>query len=229
MRKKLICLLLLGAAVFAGAVRFGDQTKVVQTGSFASSPYTLIIDAGHGGEDGGAVSVSGTAESEINLSICLKMEDILALYGVSPKMLRREDRSLHDESADTLRKKKVSDLHNRVAMIEETENPLLISIHQNSFPDSRYHGAQVFYAPTDGSKELAMTAQENLSIHLDPQNLREAKLIPDTVYLMNHITCPAILVECGFLTNIQEEELLRRDSYQRKLAACLAGTVLSVL
>lgn len=201
-----------------------------EAAAFNVSPVsrTLVIDAGHGGEDGGAVSVTGVPESQINLSIACKLEDILALYGIAPQMLRREDISLHDPEATTLREKKVSDLHNRVDEIESFQNPLVISIHQNSYPDARYHGAQVFYAPTMGSEETAQHTQGILAAALDPENGRAAKQIPDTVYLMNHITCPAILVECGFLTNPEEEALLRRDSYQRKIAAALTSAVLTM-
>ena len=189
--------------------------------------YTIVIDAGHGGEDGGAVSVTGVPESQINLAISCKLEDILAFYGTVPVMLRREDISLHDRSANTLREKKVSDLHNRVSGIEAIPNAIVVSIHQNSYPDSRYHGAQVFYAPTSGSDKLANHIRGSLLV-LDRENTREIKMIPDTVYLMNHISCPAVLVECGFLTNPQEEVLLRQSSYQKKIAGCLAGSILTV-
>ena len=228
MLKKMICFSLAVLVAVVGHTAPMLWSDAVQTMSFSPIPYTLIIDAGHGGEDGGAVSITGVSESQINLSMALKLEDILALYGLAPKMLRREDISLHDDHAATIREKKVSDLHNRVSMIEKTANPFLISIHQNTYTESRYHGAQVFYAPTPGSQDIARKTQQDLSKNLDPTNLREAKQIPDTVYLMNHITCPAILIECGFLTNPEEEALLRQDRYQRKLAASVAGTLLNV-
>lgn len=182
-----------------------------------------ILDAGHGGEDGGAVSVTGVAESGINLAITRKLELILAFYGTAPEVLRREDVSLHDPEADTLREKKASDLRNRAAAVEACPNGVLISIHQNSYPDSRYHGAQVFYGGGEGSALFAQQTQTLLRQTLDPENDREAKPIPDSVYLMSHITRPAILVECGFLSNPEEEQLLLRDDYQRKLAMVLAG------
>lgn len=187
----------------------------------------LILDAGHGGEDGGAVSVTGTPESGINLAIVLDIRDILGLYGAAPILLREEDISLHDSGAVTLREKKVSDLKNRVAAIQAVEGATLVSIHQNSYPNGRYHGAQVFYAPTDGSSELARQVQGAIRGALQPDNSREVKKIPDTVYLMNHIGCPAVLVECGFLTNSAEETLLRDESYQRKLAAVIASAWLT--
>ena len=183
----------------------------------------LILDAGHGGEDGGAVSLSGALESNINLAVVKRMDGVLGLFGVRTLLLREEDISLHDSNAQTLRQKKHSDLHNRVSMVEAQQNCALISIHQNSYPDGRYSGAQTFYAPTDGSRILAQTMQETLRSALDPKNNRLEKQIPDTIYLMNHVTCPAVLVECGFLTNPHEEQLLCSGGYQTKLAAVLAG------
>ena len=227
MRKKLIFLLLVAATFALGSLGRISSGGTIQTVSTSHLPQTLIIDAGHGGEDGGAVSITGVSESQINLSIARKLEDILALYGVVPQMLRREDISLHDSQATTLREKKRSDLRNRVKAIEEAQSPVLVSIHQNSYPEQRYRGAQVFYAPTEDSKELAQHIQTMLNQNLDETNTRESKQIPDSVYLMNHITCPAVLVECGFLTNPEEEALLRQDAYQRKIAACLTGAILT--
>ena len=187
----------------------------------------LVLDAGHGGEDGGAVSLTGVPESRINLAIVLKLRDILGLYGVDPVVLREEDISLHDKQADTLREKKRSDLKNRVAAIEDVEGGTLLSIHQNTYPSSRYRGAHVFYAPTPGSQSLAEHFQNSIKTALQPDNERAVKRIPDTVYIMNHVTCPAILIECGFLTNPEEEALLRDEDYQRKLAAVIAGAWLT--
>lgn len=187
----------------------------------------LILDAGHGGEDGGAVSVTGVPESRVNLEIVQKLRDTLALYGVDPVVLREEDVSLHDQEASTLREKKRSDLKNRVRAVEAVEGGTLLSIHQNSYPGSQYRGAQVFYAPTGGSRELAELLQTALREELQPDNDRQAKPIPESVYLMNHVSCPAVLVECGFLTNPEEEARLRDGGYQRQLAAVLAGAWLT--
>lgn len=215
-------LLILCSIVFY-RVRYSAVPAIAETGGGVD----LVIDAGHGGEDGGAVSITGVPESQINLEIACKLEDILVFYGQRCQMLRSEDVSLHDSSAATIREKKVSDLHNRVDMIEAASPRLLVSIHQNSYPLRQYHGAQVFYAGTPGSDAIAEHVQEVLAAGLDRSNTRQAKPIPDTVYLMNHVTCPAILVECGFLTNPEEEALLGEDSYQRKVAAVLSGAILT--
>lgn len=202
-----------------------DVQPESQTSSYSVQlgQHTVVIDAGHGGEDGGAVSLTGALESHINLAVAKRVDGVLGLYGVPARMLREGDISLHDKSAQTLRQKKYSDLHNRADMVNRQENAVLLSIHQNSYPDGRYSGAQAFYAPTDGSRELAQTIQETLRQTLDTSNNRLEKQIPDTIYLMNHISCPGVLVECGFLTNPQEERLLRDNAYQTKLAAALAG------
>ena len=212
---------LLAATVLCLIVHPGQKAATFSADGFTSP--TLVLDAGHGGEDGGAVSLTGVAESGLNLSIVLKLDQILGFYGQAPVVLRTEDVSLHDPDADTLREKKVSDLHNRVDAVESQENAVLLSVHQNIFTDQKYHGAQVFYAPTTGSQEWAVFTQELLRTALDPENSRQAKPIPDSVYLMNHISCPAVLIECGFLSNPAEEALLRSEVYQTKLAAAMAS------
>lgn len=226
--KKFIAAALIAAVLFS--VFFYQLTKrLEETETFvpqAYSEHTLVIDAGHGGEDGGAVSISGVSESRINLEIARRLELIMGLYGVDTVLLRTEDISLHSEGASTLREKKVSDLHNRVDRVNSIDNAVLISIHQNSYSDSQYRGAQVFFAPMDGSQAFGEYVQEVLRVSLNPDNTRLAKQIPDTVYLMNHITCRAILVECGFLSNPEEDQLLQTPGYQLKLASALAGAYL---
>ena len=203
----------------------GLMVPAVRPVSARAAP--LILDAGHGGEDGGAVSVTGAPESRINLEIVQRLRDTLALYGVDPVVLREADVSLHDPEASTLREKKRSDLKNRVRTVEAVEGGTLLSIHQNSYPGSQYRGAQAFYAPTGGSRELAEQVQTALREKLQPDNSRQAKPVPESVYLMNHVSCPAVLVECGFLTNPEEEALLRDGGYQKQLAAVLAGAWLT--
>lgn len=187
---------------------------------------TVIVDAGHGGEDGGAVSEGGTVESQINLAIASKLDALLHLYGVSTVMVREDDRSIHDASAETLREKKRSDLKNRVALVNDTPNGVLISIHQNVYPDRNLSGAQVFYSDVGSSYDWAVLTQELLRTTLDESNHRKAAQISDTIYLMKNITRPAILVECGFLSHPEEEKKLQDSAYQTKIAAALMASSL---
>lgn len=215
-------------AVMGGTVNWKRKKAVAS----AFSPVhglerQLILDAGHGGEDGGAVSLTGIPESNINLAIVLKLDQLLGFYGVSPILLRDRDISIYDPGCETLRQKKVSDLHNRVSRIEETENSFVISVHQNTFTNSAYHGAQVFFRQGTESEALAVLMQDGLRRGVDPNNKRTPTKIPDSVYLMKHITCPAILIECGFLSNPEEERKLRTEGYQTQLAVCMAATWLA--
>lgn len=227
--KKNLALVIPAAILGLGLTALGPVSRPADVEAavpLRGTAHTLVIDAGHGGEDGGAVSVSGVSESELNLAVAKRLDGILGLCGVPSVMLRQEDVMLSDPGGKTMRARKVSDLHNRVKAVEEVENAILISIHQNSFTDPKYSGAQVFYAPTADSQDFAERTQELLRVQLSPGNDRKAKPIPQTVYLMNHISCKAILVECGFLTNPSEDLLLQKPEYQLKLAATLAGAYL---
>lgn len=191
------------------------------------SGRTLIIDAGHGGEDGGTVSVTGTYESTINLDVALKMRDLCGFFGIKTIMTRTEDCSICDDPSATLAERKRSDLHNRVELIESTDQVVLISIHQNFFSKSSSYGAQVFYAPTDDSQEWGAQCQQLLISAVDPSNTRVSKQISEDIYLMNHISCPALLVECGFLSNQSEAVLLENPEYQTKLALTIITSYLT--
>lgn len=225
-RKRIVLLFLSVFLSFLLYVSIDRRSSDVfsQEGLFGCGP--VVIDAGHGGEDGGAVSISGAIESHLNLSIAKRLDSILGFYGVNTIMLRSSDISLHSSDAQTIREKKVSDLHNRVKIIESLNDPIVISIHQNSFSDKKYHGAQVFYSNDAQSLPLAQIVQDTLRKALDPDNKREPMAIPQSVYLMNHISCKAILVECGFLSNPEEDIALQSPIYQTKVALSLAGAYL---
>lgn len=203
------------------SVYMAVQWSSARTASaMAHSPMTIIVDAGHGGEDSGALSASGVRESDINLFVALKLEQVLALCGMRPYMIRSEDVSVHS-TGDTIRERKISDLNNRVQKIETTENAILVSIHQNHFSESRYSGAQVFYAHTNHSKELALLTQKSLKAALNTANRREIKKA-ESVYIMKKIGCPGILIECGFLSNPEENRLLQDQYYQTKLSCAIS-------
>ncbi len=189
----------------------------------AQQPVTVAIDAGHGGEDGGAVSADGTKESGINLSSSLRLEQLLAFCGMEPTMIRREDVWV-GETGNSISEKKISDLKRRVQMVQGIPNPVLVSIHQNHFPQQQYHGAQVFYGKTTSSAQLAQQIQDALRQTLDPSNHRQCKAA-DTVYLLQKVSCPAVLIECGFLSNVQEAAWLQTDEYQKKLICAVASAL----
>ena len=191
------------------------------------SGHVLLLDAGHGGEDGGAVSVTGKPESGINLAIVLKLDALCGFFGVNTILTRQDDTSLKDKNAKTLAQMKRTDLKNRVKLINSQKNAVLISIHQNFFFGSNNTGSQVFFAPTEGSETFALQCQQLLVQQLDPSNRRQAKKIPSDIYLMNHITCPAILVECGFLSNQAEAQKLEDADYQTKLATAILTAYLA--
>ena len=186
--------------------------------------HRIVIDPGHGGEDGGAVSCTGKNESTFNLQIALRLDDLLHLMGYDTVMIRTTDVSVYT-AGQTIAQKKVSDLKQRVRIVEWTYNPILVSIHQNTFPEGRYSGAQVFYASSEGSGELARQLQASLVSCLNPGSSRKAKQ-GSGIYLLDKINAPGVLVECGFLSNQQEEAMLSTPAYQKKLC-CVIATGLS--
>ena len=217
----MVCLFAVFGAL--GLDRLGTAVAVMQTEQ--TSAPVIVIDAGHGGEDGGALSVSGVQESGINLEISLRLNDLLHFLGAQTKMIRTADVSVYT-GGDTIAQKKVSDIRNRVQTVEQTANAVLVSIHQNHYSEAKYRGAQVFYA--DGSEDFAEELQQALIDQVDPNNHRQCKSAKD-IYLMEHVSCPAVLVECGFLSNYEEERLLRDATYQKKLAAAIGCSVLQYL
>lgn len=215
-------LLLIGAVLVL--VQWGSRTATVMS---ESAPLTdrhcIVIDAGHGGVDGGATSCTGVLESQINLEIALRLNDLCHFLGMDTKMIRTTDISVYTEG-QTISQKKMSDLKHRVRIINETPNATLISIHQNYFSDGRYSGAQVFYPKDEPSRQLAEALQQSFTITGSTRSAKPSQ----GVYLMEHIRCRGILVECGFLSNPQEEAKLRSDDYQ-KLLCCIITSTLSVM
>ena len=186
----------------------------------------IVIDAGHGGEDGGAVAADGTTESFINLSISKRTENVLAFCGVSPIMTRTEEHIDYPDTCATIRSRKRWDQDRRIAIINTEKNTVLVSIHQNFYPSSSPHGIQVLYGSFSGSDLLAKEIHSALIRNLQPDNRRSPALISNTIYLMRKTECPAVLIECGFLSNPSELQLLKTDSYQTKLALIISTSVL---
>lgn len=206
------------------AAEWGSRT-VTAIADCAPIPreHCIIIDPGHGGEDGGATSCTGIVESVYNLDISLRLNDLFHLLGYETRIIRTTDISVYTKG-ETIAQKKVSDLKERVRIANEMENALLLSIHQNNYPDSRYSGIQVFYAQSEGSEPLAKQLQSSLLSNLHPKTNRDARK-SSGVYLMEHIRCPGVLIECGFLSNPEEEAKLRDSAYQKKMCCVIAATV----
>ena len=186
--------------------------------------HVLVIDPGHGGLDGGASAGDGTTESVLNLQIALRMEALARLTGAECRLTRREEALDYPAELDTVHEKKVWDQKTRVALINNTPGAVLFSVHQNRYPDPRPSGCQVLYAKTPGSKELGELVHGNLVSRLCPENRRVAAPVGESIYLMKQIGCPAILVECGFLSNYEEAKKLESEGYQKLLAAVLVAS-----
>ena len=184
--------------------------------------YCIVIDAGHGGEDGGAVAINGVLEKEINLKIALILNDLLRSSGYSTMMIRDQDEDLADQDLSTVRERKISDLHNRSDQVNNTSNAILVSIHQNYFEKSQYSGAQVFYSTNhEDSANLGEAIRAQLVACTQPENTRELKQADRSIYLLKQVECPAVIVECGFLSNQEETEKLCTPEYQSQIAFSL--------
>ena len=192
--------------------------KSILTSSAPVSNSIIIIDAGHGYPDEGASSGDGTTEAHINLSISLKLQELLEASGCSTILTRSDKNGIYDSDKTSLKEKKISDLKNRVDLINKSYSNLLISIHLNKFEDSKYSGWQSFYRKNDEeSKKLAVSIQNNLNLAIQKENKRNALSISNK-YIIDKTTIPATIVECGFLSNEKELTLLKTEEYQEKIA-----------
>lgn len=219
--------LILTILVLAGiimAISSNSQVPEHHVSGNAFLAVGVILDAGHGGQDGGAVSQNGVTEAPITLNICKKTQALLRFFGVSAVLTRENEASLGYDSTASLRDNKNADLRERLKIAEQYPDSLFLSIHLNKFGQSQYHGAQVFYGVCHpNAKPLAEALQKQMVDLLDPSNTRVAKQIPGTVYLMERVQSPAVTVECGFLSNPQEERLLQTEAYQTKIAIALTS------
>lgn len=185
----------------------------------------LVIDPGHGGIDGGAISDDGSKESDINLAIALKLNALAELLG-QPAVMTRWDDSIRKQYAEY---SEHEDLVQRTELVNATPGAVLISIHQNDFPTGQPSGSQVLYAATPGSEALGKLCHAMLIEQLDPKNRRVAEPAPKALYITSHVQCPAILVECGFMSNNFEVQKLCSEGYQRAIALILAASLLQYL
>lgn len=210
-------------AVFLCCLAAGRNRDALRVDAdYTAKTSVVILDAGHGGYDGGASAADGTLEKDVNLQIVQKLQRLLQVCGVQTVLTRTGDDSIHDAGLTGIRQQKISDIHNRLRIMEQTQNSVFVSIHQNHFASQRYNGTQVFYSGNDPrSRDLAQAVQSAVVAQLQPENMRQIKKSGTEIYLLYHAVRPAVMVECGFLSNPKEAERLRQDEYQQQLALCI--------
>lgn len=195
-----------------------DTAVTVDNPSVSQVPV-IVLDAGHGGIDGGCSTADGKTEKGINLNILLSVRDMSRLFGYETEVTRDKDTSIHDKGVTGIRNQKISDMENRLEIFNKHANAVCVSIHQNTFSDPVFHGAQMFYSDKNaGSEQLASIMQQKFVNNLQPDNQRETKLCGSELYLCYYCSNPAVMVECGFLSNPEEAAKLTDREYQRKVS-----------
>lgn len=201
--------------------------KTVAAPAFSRhSGLTVVLDAGHGAPDGGAVGISGTEEKDINLDIVLKLQEILESRGARVILTRTGDSGIFDGTAQTIHEKKVSDMRNRRDIINNSGADMFISVHMNAFGDSASHGLHVFYARNHPEAEATATAIQDSISAVTGAKAHTVKTASDSLFLMKDPVPPAVLIECGFITNPEEEALLNTDEYRARIAFAIANAIL---
>lgn len=219
-------------AIFSITFVFVLDMLYIRTSVSAESENlpVIIIDAGHGGEDGGTSSSSGIIEKNINLAISKKLESLFKTAGFNVIMTREEDCLIYDSNAVKMREKKVSDIHKRMKIIEDNPNSIFLSIHQNHFEQSKYYGTQVFYSKNHSESEtIANIIQTNIAKILQNDNTRKIKPSGTEIYLLHNAKSPAVMVECGFLSNPGEAQKLNDDSYQSEISIVIFQSIIDYL
>ena len=223
-----IAVMLAAALIVYLVINFINRSSPVSVSS-VDRIDTVVIDAGHGGIDGGATGIGGVVEKSINLQIALKLKNVLQANGYRVVMIREADTSIHS-SGKSIAQQKNSDMNNRLKIINETPNSLTVSIHQNHFEQQQYSGAQMFYGKVNtDSKILADCIQKRFVGNLQSDNKREIKQAGKDLYLMYYAKTPIVLVECGFLSNPIESALLSDDTYQNKVAFTIFSGIMDYL
>ncbi|MBR6792431.1 MAG: N-acetylmuramoyl-L-alanine amidase [Ruminococcus sp.] len=225
--KKIKRKIIVGALVLATSVAvptafslIGRSNEAVPViADYTQQKPVIILDAGHGGIDGGCSTADGVPEKGINLNILLTLRDMLEINGYEVKVTRDSDKSIHDKGIEGIANQKSSDMDNRHEIFNSEPDAVCISIHQNQFTDPKYSGAQMFYSDSNNSNEqLAGILQKKFAEYLQPENTREIKLCGKELFLCYYSDNPTVMVECGFLSNPEEAELLKTEEYQRKVA-----------
>ena len=202
-------------------------TDVNEASESECEKVTVILDAGHGGEDAGAVSENGILEKDLNLLLCNQIKDILISNNVNVIMTRTEDRLLYTEEQNIKGQRKINDLRNRYFIAKEYENAIFVSVHINKFEQSKYKGLQVWYSPNnEKSATIAKTVQETVSSLLQKENTRKIKKSNGSIYLLDRLECPSILIECGFLSNDEDCKNLSDAEYRKKISYLIAHSII---
>ncbi len=201
-----------------------SNISLMASNDYVRTLPNIIIDAGHGGEDGGAVNEQGVLEKDLNLAIANNTSDLLYLLGFDVNSTRTEDTALETEG-DTVRARKVADMKKRLGIFNSSDKNLIISIHQNKFSESKYYGTQIFYSPNnEKSAILAESIKFSVKGLLQPENERECKKADSSIYLLKNTNNPAIIVECGFISNYNECQKLLDSTYQKQMSfSIIAG------
>lgn len=200
------------------SAKLEENAVAVPTVALPVTNRVIVLDAGHGKPDEGAQSSRGTTEAETNLKIAKKLQNLLEQSGATVILTRSDENAIYDAEESSLRQKKVSDIHNRVRIGNESSADIFVSIHLNKIPQQQYWGWQCFYQlGNDKSIKLAKSVQNNLNEAIQRENKRVPMKL-DNVYIMKHVEIPTTIVECGFLSNPEEEQMLLEDTYQEKLA-----------
>lgn len=203
--------------------------NVVSASKAVEDNFVIIIDAGHGGSDGGAVGADGTPEARLNLEIAKKLNDFLSVAGFNTFMTRTDEDSIGD-SSNSIRNEKVSDIHKRMDIMNSFENCLFLSIHQNYYNGSSSWGTQVFYSGNNPQSELlAKSIQSSVASLIQPDNNRAIKKSGSSIYLLDKAVKPAVLVECGFISNSSDLMKLKEDNYQKNISYGICNGILDYL
>ncbi len=218
-KKRIILLVsLLIAVVAIGIFQINLKEETIETVALPVSNKVIVIDAGHGNPDGGAVSANGISEAEINLKIALKLQNLLEQSGATVILTRSDENGIYDTNKTNIKDKKISDIKNRVKIGNSSSADIFVSIHLNKIPQNQYSGWQTFFKKgCDQGEKLATSIQENLNKTIEKENNRVPMKL-DNVYIVKNIEIPLTIVECGFLSNEEEERKLQEDNYQDKLA-----------
>lgn len=218
LKRKRVGIVFLSLIISLSFATIINKNESVETMAWTSESKVIVLDAGHGIPDEGAQSDEGITEASINLAIAKKVQKLLEEAGNTVILTRKDENAIYDEGCTTIREMKVSDIKNRVKIGNESSADIFVSIHLNKIPQKQYWGWQTFFKENnEDSKKLATCIQEGLSDMIDKKNKRVPLKIKN-IYIVDHVNIPITIVECGFLSNEEEEKLLQTDEYQNKLA-----------